>query len=74
MDPWFENKVSFIMGEDHKCISRSDKAWELPLQPPVEEGEYEPVFPLVLWGQLVNPSRPPCALISSKKTALLGVG
>lgn len=48
MDPWFENKVSLIMGEDHKCFSRSDKAWELPLQPPVEEGEYEPVFPLVL--------------------------
>lgn len=74
MGPWFENKVLLIMGEDHKSISRSGKAWELPLQPPVEEGEHDPVFPLVLWGHLVNPSRPPCALISAKKTALLGVG
>lgn len=71
MDLWFENKVSSIMGEDHKSISRSDKAWELPLQPPVAERGHEPMF---LWGQFVNPSRPSCPLISAEEPLVLGVG
>lgn len=62
-----------MMGEDHKSISRSDKAWELPLQMPGRKREHELMFPSVLWGQLVNPGRPFCPLISVEETALFWV-